>query len=320
MTSPSTRPATAPAWFLTACERAYEEGWETVAGARVHWVAWGRRTDPTVVLVHGGAAHAWWWQAIGPLLARDRRVVALDLSGHGDSDHRDRYDGAGWAEEILAVTRAAGGEGRPVVVGHSMGGFVTIVLAATHGADLAGAVVVDVPVKRPDPESEEGRGGGMFRAPKRYADLEEAVRHFHLVPPQHCENDWLLDHIARRSLRRERGEWNWKFDPGIFTDRLGPTSPGQFAQQLAQAGCRMAVVNGERSAIVDQEVRQHMVELLSAAPAAAAGVPVIEVPEAHHHVLLDQPLALVTALRGVLAGWDPIGRGPAEVEPVSELA
>ena len=306
-------PAPAPAWFEEALSAPMEQGEVEVDGASVAWLAWGARNHPTLLLVHGGAAHARWWTAIAPSLARDHRVVALDLSGHGDSAHREVYAAEQWAEEILAVAADAGGTGRPLVVGHSMGGFVTIVLAATHGPRLAGAVVLDAPVRRPDPESEEGRGGRMFRAPKTYPDLDTAVEHFHLVPPQPCENAWLVDHVGRQSLRETEQGWTWKFDPRVFTARMGPSMPSQFGPQLARAGCRMAIVNGERSAIVDADVRAHMSELLSQAPAAAAGVPVLDVPFAHHHLLLDQPLAVVTAIRGVIAAWEPVGRAPAEV-------
>ncbi len=310
----STSPAPdAPGWFQEALAAPVEEGGVEVDGARIAWLAWGARTDPTLVLVHGGAAHARWWTALAPSLARDHRVVALDLSGHGDSDHRPAYDAQQWAEEILAVAADAGGRGRPLVVGHSMGGFVTIVLAANHGPDLAGAVVLDAPVRRPDPESEEGRGGRMFRAPKTYPDLDTAVQHFHLVPPQPCDNGWLVDHVGRQSLKETGQGWTWKFDPRVFTARMGPSTPSQFGPQLARAGCRMAIVNGERSAIVDADVRAHMAELLSSAPAARAGVPVLDVPFAHHHLLLDQPLAVVTAIRGVVAAWQPVGQAPAEV-------
>jgi len=303
----------APQWFRQALATPTEEGVVTVAGAPVHWIAWGARRDPTLVLVHGGAAHARWWTAVAPSLARSHRVVAVDLSGHGDSGWREAYDGEQWAEEILAAAADGGGSGRPLVVGHSMGGFITIVLAARHGPALAGAVVLDAPVRRPDPESEEGRGGRMFRAPKTYPDLDTAVQHFHLVPPQPCENVWLLDHIARHSLRRGADGWTWKFDPRVFTARTGPSHPSQFGDELARAGCRMAIVNGEESAIVDADVRAHMAELLAGAPAAEGGVPILDVPFAHHHLLLDQPLALVTAIRGVIAAWRPLGRAPAEV-------
>ena len=310
-------PDGAPRWFLDALATPTDEGSVEVEGARIHWIGWGARRDPTLVLVHGGAAHARWWTAVAPSLARSHRVVAVDLSGHGDSGWREAYDGEQWAEEVLGAAADGGGTGRPLVVGHSMGGFITIVLAAKYGPALAGAVVLDAPVRRPDPESEEGRHGRMFRAPKTYPDLRTAVEHFHLVPPQPCENDWLLEYVARHSLRPTAGGWTWKFDPRVFTARSGPSQPNQFSDRLAQAGCRMALVNGERSAIVDAEVRAHMAALLAGAPAAEAGVPVLDVPFASHHLLLDQPLALVTAIRGVVAAWRPVGRAPAEVGVVA---
>ena len=61
-----------------------------------------------IVLVHGGAAHSRWWDHIGPLLAADRRVVAIDLSGHGDSGRRESYSFDAWAGEMLAVAADAG--------------------------------------------------------------------------------------------------------------------------------------------------------------------------------------------------------------------
>ncbi|MCC5949275.1 MAG: alpha/beta hydrolase [Nitriliruptoraceae bacterium] len=305
-----------PGWFEEALAQSPERATTQVEGAAIASLAWGDRSDPTMVVVHGGAAHANWWGAIGPILATDHRVVAIDLSGHGDSAHRAVYRSEQWAREILAVAAAQGGTGRPLVVGHSMGGFVTIVVAAIHGAEVAGAIVLDAPVRRPDPESAEGRGGRMFRSPKTYPDLATGMEHFHLVPPQPCDNTWLLEHVARTSLREGPDGWSWKFDPKVFTAREGPARPSDFGPQLAQASCRIALVNGARSAIVDDDVRAYMTELLAGSPAAAAGIPVVDIPDAHHHLLLDQPLATVTAIRGFVAAWHPIGAEPPTV-PVS---
>lgn len=302
-----------PAWFERATATPPEHGRVEVGGCPVHYLAWGDRADPTLVLVHGGAAHAHWWSPLAPFLAVEHRVVAVDLSGHGDSGWRDVYVARTWAEEVLAVAAAAGGPGRPVVAGHSMGGFVAIVAAATFGPDLEGAIVLDAPVQRPDPESTEGRGGRMFRAPKTYPDLATAMEHFHLVPPQPCDNAWLLAHVARHSLREVDDGWTWRFDPRIFTAREGPSRPGDFGPELARAACRIAVVYGEHSDIVDADVRRYTAELLAGSPAAVAGVPFVDVPEARHHLLLDQPLAVVTALRTVLAAWRPVGAPPAAV-------
>lgn len=306
-------PPQPPAWFERALAQRPEQGVTEVAGCPIHHLAWGDRDDPTLVLVHGGAAHAHWWSALAPLLAIDHRVVAVDLSGHGDSGWRNAYRSRLWVEEGLAAAAAAGGGGRPVVAGHSMGGFVTILAAATHGPDLEGAIVLDAPVQRPDPESAEGRGGRMFRAPKTYPSLDAALEHFHLVPPQPCDNLWIVDHIARHSLREVDGGWTWKFDPRVFTAREGPRQPSDFGPELARAACRIAIVYGEQSDIVDGDVRRYTAELLAGSPAAVAGVPFVDVPEARHHVLLDQPLAVVTALRSILAAWRPVGSPPAAV-------
>ena len=305
-----------PAWFDEAIAIEPESGHVEVDGCAIRWLAWGERGAPTLVLVHGGAAHARWWAPHAPFLTEGRRVVAIDLSGHGDSGWREVYRAEQWAEEVLAVASAAGGVGRPVIAGHSMGGFVTIVTAAEHGRDLEGAIVLDSPVRRPDPESDEGRGGQRrgFVQRRVYPDHETILSRFKLIPPQPCENDWFLDYIARHSVREEpEGGFTWKFDPGVFGRREGSSRPIDFAARLAEVACRIAVINGEQSAIVDRDVTEYMSDLLAGSPAAAAGVPFVQVPRAHHHLLLDQPLATVTAIRGVLATWRPVGEPPVDV-------
>lgn len=308
----------APSWFEHSLAAPVETLRIDVEGTSVRYLAWGPRSAPTLVLVHGGAAHGQWWAPLAPLFSGQFRVLALDLSGHGDSDRRDVYSVETWADEILAVAGDGGGSGRPIVVGHSMGAVVTIAMAGLHGTELDGVVIIDAPVHRPDPETMEGAGGGMFRAPKVYVDIAEGMRHFHLVPPQPCENGWLVAHIARHSLRAVEGGVTWKFDPGVFIRRSGASRPSDYGPQLSRAACRVAIVNGADSTIVSDDVRAYMAELLADSPAAVAGVPFVEVPEAQHHVLLDQPLALVAALRAVFASWRPVGAPPVPVRPPAE--
>lgn len=304
----------APEWFRAAVATEPEQGTVPVDGAGINYLAWGDRRLPTLVLVHGGAAHAHWWSALGPLLAEHHRTVAVDLSGHGDSDRREIYNAETWAREAIQVAEHAGGsQGRPVIVGHSMGGLVTILAAARYGGALDGVIMLDTPVRRPDPETHEGRGGRMFREPKMYPDRATAMEHFHLVPPQPCDNPWLLEHTAYHSLRSTTSGWTWKFDPKVFVARQGPIMPSDFAHDLGRAACRVAIVNGAGSAIVDRDVRNFMAELLEGSPAGAAGVPFVEIPEARHHLLFDQPIATITAIRSVLATWHPVGAAPSPV-------
>jgi pimeloyl-ACP methyl ester carboxylesterase len=283
----------APAWFRRAIAAPYEERTLEVEGCPIHYLQWGEAGRPGVVLVHGGAAHAHWWSFIAPLLVPDYRVVAIDLSGHGDSGRRASYPREQWAREVMAVADDAGMGAPPVVVGHSMGGFVGIAAAAEYGERLAGAVVLDSPVTRPDPEAVEGSRGRAFRNPKVYPDEATALEHYRLVPEQPCENGFILDHVARHSLMRVSGGYTWKFDPVVFLR----ATPRAARELLPKVRCRIALFRAEHG-LVTPDIGAYMYELLD------RNAPVIEVPAAHHHLMLDQPLALVTGLRALLADWE----------------
>jgi pimeloyl-ACP methyl ester carboxylesterase len=299
----------APRWFTGAIAHRPSDGTVEVEGCRIHYLGWGDPGKPGLVLVHGGGAHAHWWSFIAPKLTHDYFVVAPDLSGHGDSGRRDVYRRETWAAEVLTVSEAAGMSGPPIVVGHSMGGFVTTIAAARCGDRLAGAVIVDSPITFPDPERQEGFRGRAFSNPKTYPDLATAVEHFHLVPPQPMPEPYIVDFVGRHSLRpvAENGTagWTWKFDPRIFLD----ATQGAIHEYLAQVRCRVAVFRGEFSDLVTPDVSDFIYETLG------RNAPIVEIPEAYHHVLLDQPLAFIAALRAVLADWEhsvprrpPIGR------------
>jgi pimeloyl-ACP methyl ester carboxylesterase len=285
---------TVPDWFTRAIATPYAEHTIDVEGCPVRYLHWGDPGNPGLVLVHGGAAHAHWWSFLAPLLVPHYSVVALDLSGHGESGRRSSYPRRTWAEEVMQVSRSAGFASPPILVGHSMGGLVSIVAAALHGDDLAGAIIVDAPVRKPDPESQEGQRGRAFRNPKTYADLATAKEHFRLVPPQPCENQFILDFIAEKSLKKTDSGYTWKFDPQVFV----LARPEAMHEHLANVRCRVALLRGEHSYVVPPETGEYMYQLLR------RNAPVVEIPAAHHHLILDQPLAFVAALRALLADWE----------------
>lgn len=291
-TAPMADAPTVPEWFRRAVADEPGEGRVGVDGVDIHYLTWGEAGRPGLVLVHGGAAHAHWWSHLAPMLADEHRVVALDLSGHGDSGRRPEYPLGTWGDEIMAVADAASMAGNPIIVGHSMGGFVTLATAARYPDRVAGAIVVDSPVFREDPEVEEGRLGTTFRPPRVHEDLEAMVARFRTVPEQDHYLPYVVDHVARHSITAVEGGYQWKFDANIFQARRS-----RVVEFLSEIHCRVAVFRAENG-LATAEIGDFMYEQLGRV------APVVLIPEAGHHVMLDQPLLLLTAIRTLLADWD----------------
>jgi pimeloyl-ACP methyl ester carboxylesterase len=282
--------AAPPEWFTTAIGTPAKLGVIDVEGTPIAYRAYGDRADRGLVLVHGGAAHARWWDHIAPLLAVDHLVVALDLSGHGDSGRRESYSLDLWSAEVLAVAEDAGIAGPPTVIGHSMGGFVTLRAASLYGSGLAGAVAVDSPVRDITPEERAAREHRAFGPLRVYPTAEAAIARFHPIPDQPTL-PYITAHVAQTSIRKVSGGWSWKFDPRLFArHQLTPAL-------LVRLDCRVALFRAEHG-IVSPEMGEMMYDRLGRL------APVIEIPAAAHHVMLDYPLSLVTGLRTLLSDWD----------------
>jgi pimeloyl-ACP methyl ester carboxylesterase len=286
----------APSWFTRALDVPFADGEVTVDGATVHYLSWGEPGRRGLVFVHGGGAHAHWWTHIAATFAPEFRVLAVDLTGHGDSDHRDAYDLEQWTNEVVAIIEPGGIDGPPVVIGHSMGGFVTIATAALHADRLTGVIICDSPVTAPDPEVESYRLRTAFGRPRTYASVDDALARFRTVPPQEHYLDYVIDHVSRQSLRERDGGWQWKFDRRIF-EQFASGMRGMAMPYLSRVECRFALLRSE-CGLVTPDIGASMYEALGRV------APVIELPEAGHHAMLDQPLLLLTALRTLLADWD----------------
>src|SRR6184192_2982158 len=125
----------------------------------VHYADFGG-TGPTLVLVHGlGGSHVN-WMAVAPALARDARVLAVDLAGFGRTPLGERSADV-HANRILLDRFLEGvAAGPAVLVGNSMGGLVAIMEAALAPERVAGLVLV-APAQ---PRSAEARVDGTVAA------------------------------------------------------------------------------------------------------------------------------------------------------------
>jgi pimeloyl-ACP methyl ester carboxylesterase len=296
----------APAWFLDALAAEPGLGSLEVDGARIAYRAWGPVGGDGVVLVHGGAAHARWWDHIAPLLADVVRVVAPDLSGHGDSGRRDTYRLDQWADEVVTVAEAAGIAGPPIVIGHSMGGLVALRAGHRHGQHLRAVSAVDSPVRDFTPEERAARDGKAFGPLRVYPVREHAIARFRTMPAQ-VTLPYVLRHVAETSLREVDGGWSWKFDPAMFRRDPSVHDP------VLPVDCPAILMSAEFGLLAGQTPT-----LLT--DLAGRPVPHVVIPEAAHHVMLDSPRALITSLRTLIAAWNRWPPTDDSVEATSRSA
>lgn len=280
-----------PEWFWEAVETKPESAYVDVDDCDIHYQVWGDSDKRGLLFVHGHNAHAHWWDFIAPDFMNDFSVAALDLSGMGDSDHRDEYSQDKFAEEILNVASAAKLSRDMVVVAHSFGGIMATRAASLEKDRLKGLVLVDSGVKHPDDVKEHHVE--QWNRPKVYPNFDVACARFRLQPPQTCENEYIVKYIARNSVEHIDDGWVWKFDEELNSRMVGS---GDVEQDFKSLTCRTALIYGQNSESMGKASADLMQEM-------RPDLTVIELAGAQHHVFLDQPLAFKEALKSILSAW-----------------
>ena len=184
-----------------------------------------------VAFVHGLFGQGKNWTTIAKGLAADHRVTLLDLPNHGHSPWTDRVDYVDMAELLAAELRSFS---EPVtLVGHSMGGKVSMQLALHHPELLRALVVVDIaPVEYPltggrtDDPDEEASPFAAFIAAMKEIDLdalggrEEADAALRTAVPSTMVRSFLLQSLVRDGVGADGG-WRWRLNLDVLARDLG---------------------------------------------------------------------------------------------------
>jgi pimeloyl-ACP methyl ester carboxylesterase len=256
-------------------------------GVNLHYLEWGLPEHPPLMLIHGGSAHAHWWDHIAVELAHDYRVIALDARGHGESGWASppAYEIEDYVADIAAVAETL--QLAPfVLVGHSLGGFIALTYATRYAALLKALIVVDMGPRLP--YSRRTRLLSRIPAPI-YRDEDDLLRRFRLMPEETWADPALLHHIARHSVRAlDGGRLTLKIDRATFI-----RGPRDVSAQLSRITCPTLLIRGAESQTLSQATAQEMA-------AACPHLQVVEISGAGHHVFLDQPLAFLAEVRHFL--------------------
>ncbi len=244
----------------------------------------GSPDAPTILFLHGsGQTRQSWHRALTEADKRGYRAIALDLRGHGDSDWSSdgKYSLDRFTADIRQAVLDLGGE--PVLVGASLGGMVSMIIAATPPPRIRALVLVDV-----TPRIEKGGAKEvmtfMDSAPHGFASLEEAadaVAAYLPHRPRPKDTSGL-----ERNLRLRDGRYYWHWDPGVNQMGREPGAEALFdgpnpLEDMARAiAIPTMLVRGGRSRIVSDESAR---EFLALVPHAEY----VDIDEAHHMVAGD---------------------------------
>lgn len=241
----------------------------------LHYLDYGGQGPCDLILVHGGGANAHWFDWVGPLFAQHGRVLAPDLRGHGDSSAADPpvYNYDAYIEDIHALV-AAENLKAPVLLGHSMGGMLAVKYTGTWPLEVRALIVCDV-IEQYTKEFvrrllEIGR-----RIGREYASLDDYVAHFRIVPYGVRGPRKIHEYIARTAGRQlANGSWVHKFDRRVYSQREEiDTLP--FWRRITCPALLMRTEDGRRPTQAMKE--------------ACPQLEFVDVPEAGHHLVIDQP-------------------------------
>ena len=274
-------------------------------GLSIHLLEWSQEGVP-LLLLHGFGNEAHIWDDFAPVVAPYYRTLAVDLRGHGDSAHdpERRYDYQSHVRDLEAITAELDID-RLVLIGHSFGGRISTLFAATHPERMAGLVLVDA---GPDLDA---RGISRISTDvQRSVDLsfaslaecENALTHAYPAAQPAA-----LARMARHGMRkREDGRYERKIDPAFHAARgeltaaeaeaLEKKTAKELWDALARIPCPALVVRGAASDVLDPDIAERMAE--EALPNARLAV----VARAGHSVMTDNPEGFSEAVSKFVLG------------------
>jgi pimeloyl-ACP methyl ester carboxylesterase len=262
-----------------------------VNGVKLHYLDYGTAGCRPMLCVHGGAAHAHWFDFVAPGLTPAHHVYAPDLRGHGDSAWADpqTYSFESHAGDMNAFLENLD-LNDVVLVGHSMGGMISLLHAATYPGRISRLIIVDSTMLMPMDRVEKMREFSARQA-RVYTTRDELIARYRLEPAKsQLAAAEVIHHMAIHSGRQDdEGQWQHKADRRVYVN----------FQQVAgvplweKIKIPSLVIKGEHST-------RFMPDVLAEIRARAPQVQLAEVPASDHHITLENPQGFVDVVREFL--------------------
>jgi pimeloyl-ACP methyl ester carboxylesterase len=273
-------------------------------GLKLHCTDWGNASAPPLLLVHGGLDHSRSWDHLAQALAADFHVVAPDLRGHGDSAWAT---GSSYslADHVYDLTNLVKSEsfGPVAIVGHSMGGMVSLTYAGAFPERVSKLVVLDgvtnFPARRPKPADVRiaDWAGDLDKLAQRkihrYATVADGADRIVGRNPRLTRAQAM--HLATHGMKRnDDGSFSWKYDPYLRARAPYRLSLEDNIGLWSRIACPTLLVAASESFLPDPEKAGVMSHFKHAELAKIAG--------AGHWLQHDKPDEALGLIQRFLAG------------------
>ena len=278
----------APPWFDHYIKASSSDHLVTICGCKIHYRKWQKDSKidrPSLFFVHGNGAHLHWWDFIAPRFLDNYDVIAVDLSGSGDSEHRREYSLEVFCNEIIGVCEDAK-LNTITIIGHSFGGNIARSCAFLYPNFFSRLILVDSSL-----ENRAGRPAYLKtkNTSKRYYDtLEEATKRFKLRPSQPCANQYILDYIGTHSVRKTTNGYYFKLDEQLFKKMNKTNLPTAFSM-IKAISCPVGLIYGAKSRFFTPQSIQRLERVLPKKH-------IISIKNTYHHLFLEAPEIFVEKL------------------------
>lgn len=269
--------------------------------------------EPVIVLEAGGNAESSTWYRVQPLLAQLSRVCSYDRAGYGFSDEgpmpRDLHADVA---DLHALIQAAELGSPVLLVGHSLGSNIVRSYAQQHPGDIAGMVLVDPPEQGADQNMPQDWQSQIESMVARREQILEACEHAATTDDdetlqQQCLRKapgWAGPEVAAAMARNKSRPTYWRTLRSELASNIqlfsAPVAADESYGSIPLVLLRAAQQDGdvpEAVAKVSEAARsQTHARILAGSPHSV----VIDVADSSHDIQLDQPQAVVAAVRQVL--------------------
>lgn len=260
--------------------------------------AWGAPASPPLLALHGWLDNAASFDRLAPLLADDRYVVALDLRGHGHSDHLEAgawYHYVDYFDDLRAAF-AHFGWSRADLLGHSLGGTLASLFAALYPDQVGDLLLIEAlgPLTAEADRAldqlrraiKERESHARRRPLHVFADIDAAIR---VRQAANGLGEAAARALVERGVKPVEGGYVWRSDP-----RLTLTSPQRYTE--AQVLAMLEGIRAPTLLVLAEPATSYLpTSMMTARAGRVADQQTVRLP-GNHHLHLENAPAVAEAI------------------------